>query len=132
MTMQEIIFLSAEMAARKVPKWENYLETFKIIPFARYYGNTILLVVFNIIGTIFSNTIIAFSLARLKFKGRNFMFALSIGTLMIPASVTMIPTFIEWNWFHGLGTFLPLIVPSFFGSAFFHFHAGPVFQNHTV
>jgi len=120
MTMQEIFSYPPKWLPES-PKWENYRETFNIIPFARYYGNTIMLVVFNIIGTIFTNTIIAYSLARLKFKGRNFMFALSIGTLMIPASVTMIPTFIEWNWFHGLGTFLPLIVPSFFGNAFFIF-----------
>jgi multiple sugar transport system permease protein len=120
MTMQEI-FAYPPKWLPETPQWENYRETFKIIPFATYYSNTVFLVALNIIGTVLSNVCIAFSLARLRFRGRNLMFALSIGTLMIPTSVTMIPTFIEWNWFGGLGTFLPLIVPAFFGNAFFIF-----------
>lgn len=120
MTMSEIFSFPPKWLPDS-PQWGNYRETFSIIPFAQYYSNTLFLVVMNIVGTVFSNTIIAFSLARLRFRGRNFMFALSIGTLMIPTAVTMIPTFIEWSWFGGLGTFLPLIVPAFFGNAFFIF-----------
>ena len=120
MTMPEIFSYPPRWLPAEA-QWQNYQETFTIIPFGQYYVNTIFLVVMNIIGTVFSNTVIAFGLARLRFRGRNLMFALSIGTLMIPASVTLIPTFIEWNWLGGLGTFLPLFVPSFFGNAFFIF-----------
>lgn len=120
MTMSEI-FAYPPKALPDVVQWQNYQETFNIIPFGQYYLNTIFLVIMNIIGAVFSNTIIAYSLARLRFKGRNLMFALSIGTLMIPTAVTLIPTFIEWNWLGGLGTFLPLFVPAFFGNAFFIF-----------
>ncbi|HCM28765.1 MAG: sugar ABC transporter ATP-binding protein [Treponema sp. GWB1_62_6] len=120
MTMQEIFSYPPKWLP-ETPQWQNYRETFKVIPFGRYYINTIFLVVMNIIGAVISNTIIAFSLARLRFRGRSLMFALSIGTLMIPTSVTLIPTFIEWNWLGGLGTFLPLFVPAFFGNAFFIF-----------
>ena len=120
MTMPEI-FAYPPKALPAAAQWQNYQETFNIIPFGRYYLNTIFLVILNIVGAVFSNTIIAFSLARLRFKGRNLMFALSIGTLMIPTAVTMIPTFIEWNWFGGLGTFMPLFIPAFFGNAFFIF-----------
>jgi len=120
MTMPEIFSYPPKLLP-DTAQWQNYQETFKIIPFGQYYVNTIFLVVMNVIGTVFSNIIIAFSLARLRFKGRNLMFALSIGTLMIPTSVTMIPTFIEWNWLGGLGTFMPLFIPAFFGNAFFIF-----------
>jgi len=96
------------------PQWKNYLDIFSIIPFATYYGNTVFLVVWNILGTLISNVAIAFALARIPFRGRNTLFALSIGTLMIP-------TYIEWSWLGGLNSFWPLIVPAFFGNAFFIF-----------
>jgi multiple sugar transport system permease protein len=120
MTMPEI-FSYPPKALPSDPQWQNYPEVFQIIPFGRYYGNTIILVAWNVVGVLFSNIAIAFALARLRFRGRKLLFALSIGTLMIPTSVTMIPTFIEWSWLKGLNTFLPLIVPSFFGNAFFIF-----------
>jgi multiple sugar transport system permease protein len=49
------------------------------------------------------------------------MYSLSLGTMMLPTSVQLIPLFLEWNWLKGINTFLPLIVPSFFGNAFFIF-----------
>jgi multiple sugar transport system permease protein len=103
------------------PQWKNYVDIFSIIPFGTYYTNTVFLVVWNIVGTLISNVAIAFALARIPFKGRNVLFAMSIGTLMIPTAVTMIPTYIEWSWLGGLNSFWPLIVPSFFGNAFFIF-----------
>jgi multiple sugar transport system permease protein len=111
----------------------EFSDTFSIIPFARYYGK-------HLVpgdaehrrGGPLSNTMIAFSLARLRFRGRKLMFSLSIGTLMIPASVTMIPTFIEWNWFAGVNTHLPLFVPALFRKCVLHLHAGAVFPDHSV
>jgi multiple sugar transport system permease protein len=120
MTMPEI-FSYPPKAIPSAAQWKNYPEVFKLIPFGTYYGNTIVLVAWNVIGVLLSNVAIAFALARLRFKGRKLLFALSIGTLMIPSTVTMIPTFIEWSWLGGLNTFLPLVVPSFFGNAFFIF-----------
>lgn len=99
----------------------NYLDVFTLVPFARYYVNTIFVVTVNIIGALISNTCIAYAFARLDFKGKNIMFALCLGTLMLPASVQLIPFFLEWNWLGGINTFLPLTVPSFFGNAFFIF-----------
>jgi multiple sugar transport system permease protein len=64
---------------------------------------------------------IAYGLTRIEFKGRKLMFSLSIGTLMLPAYVQLIPLFLEWNWFGKINTFLPLFVPAFFGNAFFIF-----------
>jgi multiple sugar transport system permease protein len=120
MTMPEIFSYPPKILPAE-PQWKNYPEVFSILPFGRYYANTAILVAWNIAGVLLSNTSIAFALTRLKFRGRNLLFALSLGTLMIPSTVTLIPTFIEWSWLGGLNTFLPLIVPSFFGNAFFIF-----------
>lgn len=103
------------------PQWQNYPDVFSIMPFSTYYGNTLMLVIINIVGAVISNTCIAFALARIPFRGRKTLFALSIGTLMLPTAVTMIPTYIEWGWLGGLNSYLPLTVPAFFGNAFFIF-----------
>jgi len=102
-------------------EFHNYINVFKLVPFTRYYSNTVFIVMINILGAILSNISIAYALTHLEFKGRNLMFALSIGTLMLPASVQLIPLFLEWNWLGGINTFLPLTVPAFFGNAFFIF-----------
>lgn len=115
------VFASPPTWIPNPPLWDNYAQIFSLIPFGTYYLNTVFLVAWNIVGTLVSNVSIAFALARIPFKGRNVLFALSIGTLMIPTAVTMIPTYIEWGWFKGLNSFWPLIVPSFFGNAFFIF-----------
>jgi multiple sugar transport system permease protein len=120
MTMNEIFAIPPTVFTLS-PQWNNYREVFTLISFGRYYSNTIFIALLNIIGTVLSNVCIAFAIARINFKGRKLMFSLSIGTLMLPYAVTMIPTFIEWKWLRGLNTFLPLIVPSFFGNAFFIF-----------
>lgn len=102
-------------------RFQNYAEVFTMVPFAKFYVNTIFVVTFNILGALISNLMIAYGLTRIEFKGRKLMFSLSIGTLMLPAYVQLIPLFIEWNWFGKINTFFPLIVPAFFGNAFFIF-----------
>ena len=107
-----------------IPKsfeWHNYRDVFTLVPFGQYYLNTIIIVLVNIVGAFFSNTIIAYAFARVQFKGKTLMYALCLGTMMLPASVQLIPFFLEWNWLGGINTFLPLTVPSFFGNAFFIF-----------
>lgn len=100
---------------------KNYVDVFVLAPFAQYYLNTVVIVLVNIAGAFFSNTIIAYAFARLEFRGKKVMYALSLGTMMLPASVQLIPFFLEWNWLGGINTFLPLTVPAFFGNAFFIF-----------
>jgi multiple sugar transport system permease protein len=100
---------------------KNYVDVFVLAPFAQYYLNTVVVVLVNIVGAFFSNTIIAYAFARLEFRGKGVMYALSLGTMMLPASVQLIPFFLEWNWLGGINTFLPLTVPAFFGNAFFIF-----------
>lgn len=115
------IFMIPMIFIPKSMEFKNYLEVFTLVPFARYYLNTIFIVLVNITGALFSNTIIAYAFARLEFRGKKIMYAMCLGTMMLPSSVQLIPFFLEWNWFGGINTFLPLIVPSFFGNAFFIF-----------
>lgn len=97
---------------------DNFKEGFTKAPFGRYFLNSGLIVVLNLVGAIFSSSFIAFGFERLRFKGRNFWFALMLSTMMIPYTVLMIPQFLIWQSVGGYDTFYPLIVPCFFGTAF--------------
>jgi multiple sugar transport system permease protein len=101
--------------------WSNYTEVFRVSPFLLWVRNTLILVFWNILGSTLSNAAVAFPFARLRFPGRNFLFMLLISTMMIPGPVLMIPTFIMFKLIGWYNTYYPLIVPSFFGDAFFIF-----------
>ncbi len=97
---------------------ENYRKAFRSAPFVRYFLNSALIVLCNMLGAVLSASFIAFGFARLRFPGRNLWFALLLSTMMIPYTVLMIPQFLIWQSLGGYNTFYPLIVPCFFGSAF--------------
>lgn len=120
MSTEDMFKLPLIMFPRNL-RFQNYVEVFTMVPFAKFYLNTVIVVIANIVGALISNLMIAYGLTRIEFKGRKLMFSLSIGTLMLPAYVQLIPLFLEWNWFGQINTFLPLIVPAFFGNAFFIF-----------
>jgi multiple sugar transport system permease protein len=90
-------------------------------PFLRYTLNTLLIVAGNIIGTLFSCSLVAYAFARLRFRGRDFLFSVLIITMLIPWQTLMIPQFLMFFHLGWYGTYLPLIVPSFFANAFFVF-----------
>lgn len=107
-----------------LPKeWDlaNYKEVFTLVDFGQYYMNSIIVTVCVVIGTVVSSTIVAYGFARIKGRGRNFWFVLLLGTMMLPPQVTMIPVYMIFSKLGWVNTFLPLIVPSFFGSAYFIF-----------
>lgn len=100
--------------------WSNYVEVLFLgsRPLWRYMANTLIIVFFVLIGTLASNTVVAFSFSRLNWKFRDSMFVVVLATMMLPAQVTMIPIFTLFTTkLHWTNTYLPLIVPSFFGSA---------------
>jgi len=92
-------------------------------PLWRPVMNTIFLVVLNITGVVISNTLVGYAFARLNFPGKEFLFRLVILTMLMPAVVLFIPEFLLFNALGWYGTYLPLWVGSFFGSAFFIFIA---------
>lgn len=99
--------------------WQNYPDTlFGVLPFDRFFVNTFIISFLSLLGTVLSSALVAFGFARIQFVGRNALFVVLLATLMLPPSVTIIPNFILFRNLGWINTWLPLIVPSFFGSAF--------------
>ncbi len=88
------------------------------VSFWTFFGNTLLVCVLGVIGTVLSNALVAYGFARLRWRGRDAFFALTLATLMVPAPVLMVPLFSLFQGLGWIGTLLPLWVPAFFGSAF--------------
>jgi len=102
----------------KVFVWDNYPHVFRMIPFMTFFRNSVIVSSLAVLGELLSASLVAFSFARLRFPGRNFLFLLVLATMMIPYPVTMVPTFIMFKMLHMVGSFLPLVLPPYFGPAF--------------
>jgi ABC-type glycerol-3-phosphate transport system permease component len=100
---------------------QNYLDLFEDLPdqaFLYLTFNSFKISILTVLGQILSCAMAAFVFAIVKFKGRDFLFALLIATLMIPPQVSLIPNFIVFKYLGWIGTQLPLIIPAFWGGAF--------------
>ncbi len=100
------------------PRFENYAEVWDLIKFPRLLLNTVAMALIGTIGTVLSCTLVAYGFARFRFPGRGLLFTLLIATIFLPAAVTLIPTytlFVKLGW---VGTWLPLLVPTFFANAY--------------
>lgn len=100
--------------------FENYgavvrSDTFDYLLYTR---NTLIITVLSLAGVLVSSTIAAYGFARIPFRGRNAMFAICLGTMMIPFPVIMVPSYILFKHLGWVGTFLPLWVPAWFAGAF--------------
>ncbi len=102
-------------------QWGNYPRALTFVPFLRFFINTGIIAGAVLIGTLVSNTLIAYAFARLEAKGRNVLFYLVLSTMMLPYAVTMVPQYAIFSRLHWVNTFSPLIVPSYFGNPFFIF-----------
>lgn len=98
--------------------WENYPKALEYIPFFRYTFNTVRICVVNVTGIVLSCSLVAYSLAKIKWKGRDIVFYSLIATMILPGQVTMLPSFMIFKWLGWIGTILPLTVPAYFGTAF--------------
>ncbi|GER79253.1 MAG: carbohydrate ABC transporter permease [Anaerolineales bacterium] len=84
-----------------------------------YFKNSLVIAFISIVGTLLSNTPVAYAFARIKFPGRDLLFIVILATMMLPYQVTMIPLYLFFNDFLGWGnSFLPLVVPTFFANAY--------------
>lgn len=110
-----------------LPTESFHFENFTTVLFNENYPlwrpamNTVMLVVLNITGVVFSNTLIAYAFARLDFPYKELLFRVVILTMLMPGVVLFIPSFLLFNLLGWYGTYLPLWVASFFGSAFYIF-----------
>ena len=104
-------------------RWENVSALFARtdFPFLRQFANSVFYAGAVAFGTCFSCALAAYSFACLRWRGRNLVFAFTICALLIPPIVTFLPTYIGWSRLGLNGTYWPLILPSFFGDAFYIF-----------
>jgi multiple sugar transport system permease protein len=98
--------------------WSNYVEAFVVYGFAQYIGNSLFLAIYAMIVNTIVSSLVAFGFARFRFPGRTFWFVLMLSTLMLPAQALTIPLYITFKNFGWIDTFLPIMVPQLFGSAF--------------
>lgn len=105
--------------------WGNYVKAFTYnqdklgyIPFLVYGRNTLVLALLTVSGAVVSNALVAYAFARLRWPGRDFAFALTLATMMVPFPVLMVPIFALFQKLGWIGTFRPMWVPAWFGGAF--------------
>ncbi|GIV77362.1 MAG: sugar ABC transporter permease [Litorilinea sp.] len=105
------------------PQWANYPKalnnpSFKFLLFLK---NSLIYAGLSTVGIVISCSFVAYAFARLRWWGRDFWFVVTLSTMMIPYPVTLIPLFLVFKQLGWVGTFKPLIVPNFLGTAFFIF-----------
>ncbi|ACZ31663.1 binding-protein-dependent transport systems inner membrane component [Xylanimonas cellulosilytica DSM 15894] len=103
---------------------ENYPHAWNAqkYPFGHYLMNSMIISGAAIVGNLVSCSLAAYAFARLRFRGRNLMFAAMLMSIMLPFHVVLVPQFLIFKQLDWLNTFLPLIVPKFLAAdAFFVF-----------
>ncbi|MCI0708686.1 MAG: carbohydrate ABC transporter permease [Chloroflexi bacterium] len=101
---------------------ENFIGAWSLLDFNRFTVNTVFkYAIPAVIGTLLSSVVVAYGFSRINWPGRNILFAICLATLMIPSQVRLIPLFVIFKELGWVGTYLPLVVPTFFGNAFFIF-----------
>ncbi len=103
--------------------WSNFRAalTHPGFPFFRFAYHSLYYSVGSTIGVVIASAMAAYAFARIPFRGRGFWFAITLATMMIPYVVTMIPTYLIFKWLGWIGSYKPLIIPSYGGSAFYIF-----------
>lgn len=109
------------------PQWSNYPAALAEMGTRRWDGfldalaNSIVVTTLSVVGTVLSSSLVGYAFARVRFRGRETMFVTMLATMMLPPQVTMIPLFLLFRSLGWVDTLLPLVVPAFFGNAFFVF-----------
>ena len=109
------------------PQPGNYLDAIRETGSTPWWGfadalaNSIVVTVLVVVGTVLSSSLVGYAFARLRFRGSSPLFLVMLGTMMLPGQVTMIPLFLLFRQFGWIDSIMPLVVPAFFGNAFFIF-----------
>ncbi len=99
----------------------NYPRAWNSVPFSIFFLNTTIIVALCVVGELVSASLVGYGFSRLKFWGRNFLFMILLSTMMLPFWVTIIPRFLLYKEIGWTGTWLPLIVPSYFANPVYVF-----------
>src|SRR5919198_4383938 len=96
--------------------WKNYIEAWNALPvsFTRFTANTLFITVLAMVAEIFTCSLVAYGFARFRFPGRNFLFIIMLSTMMLPAAVTLVPTFILWRELRLIDTYDPMTIGAWF------------------
>ncbi len=101
--------------------WSNYADIFRLVPFGRYVWNTSVITLLDVLGKMLSCSLVAFSFARLRWRGRETVFLIMLATMMLPPQVTMIPQFVVFKHLEWIDTIVPLVLPNWLGGPFLTF-----------
>lgn len=103
-----------------VPRWGNYAEVWQVVPYGLFVRNTLVVAMLGVVGQVGTATLVAYGFARFRFPGRDLLFLITLGTLILPAEVLLVPTFLLFKYLGWLNTLAPLIVPHWFGGGAFY------------
>jgi len=118
------VFVDAASLIPNQWNFDNYINGWKGVAgvtFTTFFANTFLVVGIATVGSVLSSAVIAYGFSRIRFRGRNIWFVCMMLTMLLPYEIVMVPQYILFNQFGWINTYLPLIVPTFFGTPFFVF-----------
>lgn len=120
---QEQIFAFPPIFFSGTLHWENFKEafTFNSLPFGRFLLNSIYITVISMFASVLSSAFIAFGFSRIRWRGRDVIFYIVIITMIIPQEILITPQFMLYNKLGFLDTYIPLVLPWFFGRPFYIF-----------
>jgi len=108
---------------------KNFVAVFEQIPFWQYLANTLLVAGLSVVGMLFASPLVAYSLSKIGWRGQRPLLLIVMATMMLPPQVTMIPLFLMWNGLGATNTYLPLVLPMFFGTPFLIFMIRQFFMS---
>lgn len=117
---QMTVFLYPPQWLPDPPHFANYIDVFVVKPFHIYIRNTLYIVIMNEIAILGAASFCAYGFARLEFAGRGFWFSIVLGTMMLPGVILIVPTFVLFSRLGWVDTYLPFIIPAFFGGGAFN------------
>ena len=101
-------------------EWGNYAQAAELQPIMRWMRNSVVITSASLIGVLLSSTLVAYAFAKFRYPGRDLFFTMALATMMLPSAVTLIPQYLLFHKLRWLDTYLPLVIPSFFGGGAFN------------
>lgn len=117
---QMTVFMYPPQWLPNPPHFTNYIDVFVVKPFHIYIRNTLYIVIMNEIAILGAASFCAYGFSRLEFPGRSFWFGIVLGTMMLPSVILLVPTFVMFSQFGWVDTYLPFVIPAFFGGGAFN------------
>ena len=102
-------------------EWHHFKTPFAVFPFAKFFLNSAFVAIGSAVGAALSSSVVGFSFARLRFPLRDIMFVVVLATMILPEHVRLVPTYLLFVQLDWIGTYKPLIIPNWFGPAFYVF-----------